>query len=285
MGFINDIQLAIEKKLIDPSRIEIELTETSISTEKNISDRLSSLVELGVGLAMDDFGTGYSTLNALNKSCFTAIKIDREIISQATSSGKGKEIVALSLRMGYQLGLDVVAEGVETKDIYTALQHLGCTVAQGSWISQPLPREEFVKFIKNDMQWPSSSLGILYLAQQEHIHWSKEIVEQTFFSGTKKLYSALGEIPVTDYKSCGLGKWYYGKIGREMNRTPTFKSLGDPHKRLHQLGEDLLNAIENSSSRKELEYIFHDFKIHSNIVMALLQQLENKYLLSENSYA
>lgn len=283
MDFIDDIRQVINKDLIDPRRIEIELTETSISIEKDISNRLSSLVDLGVGLAMDDFGTGYSTLDALNKSCFTAIKIDREIINQATSSGKGKEIVALSLRMGYQLGLDVIAEGIETEEVYTALQHLGCTVAQGYWISRPLPRREFVEFIRKDLQWPSSSLGILYLAQQEHIHWRKEIIEHAFFSGVKRYYAALEETPVIDYRSCGLGRWYYGKLGRKMNRTPTFESLGDPHKRLHQLGEKLLNAIEKSNSGKELEYIFHDFKTHSSIVMTLLQQLENEYLLFENN--
>jgi len=122
------------------------------------------------------------------------------------------------------------------------------------------------------------------LAQQEHIHWRKEIIEYAFFNETRKLYIALGEIPEFDYRTCGLGRWYYGKIGQKMIRTSTFESLGNPHKRLHKLGEELISAISSDEPSKELASIFHDFKTHSNIVMTLLQQLENEYLLSEANH-
>ena len=129
---------------VHPSRLTLEITESSIMADPiRAADIVDQLSELGVGLAIDDFGTGYSSLSYLKRLPVTEIKIDKSFVMAMTTEDNDAVIVRSTVDLGQNLGLKVVAEGVESHEMWLQLQALGCDVAQGYHISKPLPPSEF----------------------------------------------------------------------------------------------------------------------------------------------
>ena len=138
-------------------KIELELTESTImhSGEESIG-KLKQLKNLGFKLAIDDFGTGYSSLNYLRRFPIDTLKIDQAFVSDiGTKAGNG--IVNAIVSMGQALGLDLVAEGVETSEQATYLRERACYSIQGYLISKPVPIQELVKLCQKDFR---SQLGL-----------------------------------------------------------------------------------------------------------------------------
>ena len=138
-------------------KIELELTESTImhSGEESIG-KLQQLKNLGFKLAIDDFGTGYSSLNYLRRFPIDTLKIDQAFVSDiGTKAGNG--IVNAIVSMGQALGLDLVAEGVETSEQAMYLRERACYSIQGYLISKPVPIQELVKLCQKDFR---SQLGL-----------------------------------------------------------------------------------------------------------------------------
>ena len=131
--------------------LELEITEgVLLSGNFPIDAILTSLSELGVKLAMDDFGTGYSSLSYLRKYPFSTLKIDRSFINDISIDAADRELVSASVTMGRNLGLHVVAEGVETEAQREILLELKCELAQGYYYSKPMPGGELTStLLKN----------------------------------------------------------------------------------------------------------------------------------------
>ena len=140
------------KQLEIQYKIELELTEGAIMQSGNDSiSKLKQLKNLGFKLAIDDFGTGYSSLNYLRRFPIDTLKIDRTFVNDiGTESGNG--IVNAIISMAQALGLDLVAEGVETMDQASYLRERGCYSIQGYLISRPIPIEELVELCKQDFR-------------------------------------------------------------------------------------------------------------------------------------
>jgi predicted signal transduction protein with EAL and GGDEF domain len=140
------------KQLEIQYKIELELTEGAIMQSGNDSiSKLTQLKNLGFKLAIDDFGTGYSSLNYLRRFPIDTLKIDRTFVNDiGTESGNG--IVNAIISMAQALGLDLVAEGVETMDQASYLRERGCYSIQGYLISRPIPIEELVELCKQDFR-------------------------------------------------------------------------------------------------------------------------------------
>jgi EAL domain-containing protein (putative c-di-GMP-specific phosphodiesterase class I) len=96
---------------------------------------------MGIGLSVDDFGTGYSSLAYLKDLPVSELKIDRKFVNNMTEDGDDAFIVRSTIDLGRNLGLQVVAEGVETEAVWDQLALLGCDVAQGYYLTRPLPAE------------------------------------------------------------------------------------------------------------------------------------------------
>lgn len=141
--FIDVLDHLIEKYQIPRQYLEIEITETV--NESGITECMTQLKEKGYTLLMDDFGSGYSSLNTLKDTQFDVIKIDRSFLNDFISSGRGKKIVQHTIGMAKDIGLDLVAEGVENKAQADFLQNCGCTTAQGFYYAKPMPAGEFNK--------------------------------------------------------------------------------------------------------------------------------------------
>ncbi|WP_170240948.1 EAL domain-containing response regulator [Rhodoligotrophos appendicifer] len=132
---------------VDPSMIVLEITESvALDDQPATLDVLTRMRLKGFALALDDFGTGYSSLVELYRMPFSEIKIDRSFVSQAERDQDARTIVRSIVGLGHNLGLRVVAEGVETAKILSFLAEIGCEQAQGYYITVPLSAEAFDNF-------------------------------------------------------------------------------------------------------------------------------------------
>jgi predicted signal transduction protein with EAL and GGDEF domain/sensor domain CHASE-containing protein len=143
-----EIRLVLEQTGIPPASLELEITETVAmgDAEKTIKT-LSRLKALGVRLAIDDFGTGYSSLNYLRRLPFDTLKIDRSFVFNIGAENDSHDMVAIIVMLARNLGLRVVAEGLETAQHVNHLQKLNCEFGQGYFFSKPTDEETMDKLL------------------------------------------------------------------------------------------------------------------------------------------
>ncbi|WP_319421403.1 two-component system response regulator [Pleurocapsa sp. FMAR1] len=143
------------KTSLNPHYLELELTETIlVENIKTNIQRLNLLKKLGIQIALDDFGTGYSSLGYLQQFPFNILKIDSCFIRNIDSNKVNAVITKNTIEMAHQLGLKVVAEGVETKAELNYLRQCQCDEIQGFLYSRPLAAKEFQKLIMNNTSLP-----------------------------------------------------------------------------------------------------------------------------------
>ncbi len=276
------IRNSITNKLIVPDRLEVELTETAILKTKGVEVYLRQLENIGVHIAMDDFGTGFSSIDMLSQLPFSCVKIDQGVVSRMEDSDKDFSIVESSIRMVHDLDLTVVAEGIETERTYKILVDMGCSVGQGYWMSRPLPLHEFINLVVLKRQWPTSTRGLLCMAQLDHMKWRKAIIDgASFLISRKGKNTALRGAPELDSSACRLGKWYYGQ-GRKFSGTKHYDALEEPHRCLYQAGMELLEYAKSGASKKELILYMRKVSEQSIIVINLLHELEKELFLIDD---
>ncbi|AOT72151.1 EAL and GGDEF domain-containing protein [Geosporobacter ferrireducens] len=133
---------------LDPCYLELEITESSAIQNPQLTIKvLKEFKRLGIQLSIDDFGTGYSSLGLLNQLPLDKLKIDKSFIKDITSDKDNQAIVSAIIAMSRNLGIKVVAEGVETIDQMLYLKNHQCDQIQGYLISPPIPAEDFEKFL------------------------------------------------------------------------------------------------------------------------------------------
>jgi diguanylate cyclase (GGDEF)-like protein/PAS domain S-box-containing protein len=159
------IQGLLDRWQVEPALLELEITESTMLADpvrtKLILERLSAM---GVRLSIDDFGTGYSSLAYLKRLPVDEIKIDRSFVMNMDQDEDDATIVRSTIDLGRNLGLEVVAEGVETEAIWDQLDNLGCTVAQGYYLSRPVPAEDLRAWVmerRSDAEAPSANARII----------------------------------------------------------------------------------------------------------------------------
>ena len=136
------VAAALEANGLEPSRLEIEVTESALISEDVALDVLTRIRATGVHLSMDDFGTGYSSLSQLRRFPFDKLKIDRSFVQDLGCNGKAEAVIRAITALGISLGLSITAEGVETVDQEAVCRADGCTDMQGFLISKPVPADE-----------------------------------------------------------------------------------------------------------------------------------------------
>lgn len=145
--FVNEVQSRISDFSIY-RRLIFEITESMFLSDYDyVFDSLTRIRTLGIDLSIDDFGTGYSSLSRLKKLPVNELKIDQSFIKDMSDNIDDEIIVRSIIDLAHNLGLSVVAEGVETREIMNKLNQLGCDVAQGYLISKPIPEKEFEIFL------------------------------------------------------------------------------------------------------------------------------------------
>jgi len=145
---VEHVSAALHESGLDPSSLELEITEsTAMSSMDRTVAIMNNLRDMGVAISIDDFGTGHSSLTYLKNFPVYALKIDRSFISQITQSEKDMAIVKSTISLAHNLGLKVIAEGVETNEQFQALFSMDCDELQGYFFSWPVPAAQFSEML------------------------------------------------------------------------------------------------------------------------------------------
>jgi EAL domain-containing protein (putative c-di-GMP-specific phosphodiesterase class I) len=275
---------AIAGQLIAVGNLELEVTEGAVvSSKASVLGSLHHLVTDGVELAMDDYGMGFSSLDTLHRLPFSSIKLDQSFVLRVLHSTKSAVLVKLSIAMAQMLGIRTVVEGVESKAIYDALLHSGCSAAQGYWISRPLPLDDYLAFLDREPRWPSSPIGLFRMAQLAH-HWQERLLIDLVFAALRSEQAA-ADIPLDFHLSeteCELGRWYYG-AGRRFAGDPDFDALEAPHRAMHELCSEVFAALRSGDRERILSELLDAISDNSCRVTACLHRLETRTLIREAS--
>ncbi len=149
IGLVKSVSTALEQENLDPSYLELELTESFVMHDaERINVAMQALKALGVDIAVDDFGTGYSSLSYLKRFPVDRLKIDKSFVRDIDTDPDDAAIVRAIITLGHALGLKVVAEGVETQAHLEFLQRHGCDELQGYYFSRPVPATEMEALLR-----------------------------------------------------------------------------------------------------------------------------------------
>ena len=144
---------ALEAAGLPGNALTIEVTESVLMARpEEAVEILGQVKRLGVRIAVDDFGTGYSSLSYLSRFPVDILKIDRSFVEHATSEPEKAELVRTIVHLGRALGLNTVAEGIETPEQHRFLLDLGCPLGQGFLFAQPMPQAEVLAYLRNEQE-------------------------------------------------------------------------------------------------------------------------------------
>jgi EAL domain-containing protein (putative c-di-GMP-specific phosphodiesterase class I) len=157
LDLVNEIRSVVEETGIPAESLRLEITESKVMENAEFASRmLGHLKKLGVKISIDDFGTGYSSLAYLHSFPLDTLKIDRSFVGKMGAGGQdNSEIVGAIVNLARNLGLDVVAEGVEEHGQLDELQGLSCQYGQGFLFSRPLPGDEAEALLVSDPRHPA----------------------------------------------------------------------------------------------------------------------------------
>ncbi len=148
-GLADHVEQLLRQTGISSRQLGLEMTESSLIPDGGTAlEVLGSLRRLGVSLSMDDFGTGYSSLHNLHSLPFDVLKIDRSFVVRMTEGDQPLQIVRTIVELARVMGMDVVAEGIETREQYALLRQLGCRFGQGFLFARPAPPEAVSRMLR-----------------------------------------------------------------------------------------------------------------------------------------
>ena len=148
-NFVGNVQRVIGETAINPARLKLELTESIVFDVQDTVEKMLALNVLGVKFSLDDFGTGFSSLSSLTQLPLKQLKIDRSFVGNIGVKSTDASIVKTIIVMGHNLGMEVIAEGVETQAQRAFLQAHGCDLFQGYLFGRPVPIDQFEAQLQN----------------------------------------------------------------------------------------------------------------------------------------
>ncbi len=163
---LDKIRSALKETRVPPEFLELELTESSLMSDpQQASALLREIRDIGVRTAIDDFGTGYSSLTYLHELPLNAIKIDKSFVQGIESNDRGAPISNMIIGLGKNLGLEVIAEGVETEAQLDYVREHGCDTAQGYLYARPEPVDVVTPWLKDNQRVSSTNIRSIPIAK------------------------------------------------------------------------------------------------------------------------
>src|SRR5213078_2774114 len=151
---VSQIRNILDETNVDAKYLKLEITESAVMENAEMAARLlNRLKELGVQLSIDDFGTGYSSLSYLHRFPVNTLKIDRSFVGRIGEAAENIEIVRTVISLAENMGMEVVAEGVETLSQLTQLRKLNCQYGQGYLFSRPVDADSVTGWISRQPHW------------------------------------------------------------------------------------------------------------------------------------
>jgi diguanylate cyclase len=155
--FPDEVAAVLSAWEVPPELLVLEITESAIMADPaHAEEILGRLSQMGIEVSIDDFGTGYSSMASLKSLPVHELKVDRSFVSQMTRNSRDGVIVRSTIDLGRNLGLRVVAEGVEDRRTWQALQALGCDAIQGYYVSRPVPSNELIRWLEQPAARPTA---------------------------------------------------------------------------------------------------------------------------------
>ncbi len=146
---VNDIQDALQQTGIDPSRLQLEMTESVAAADPKLTVTvLSHLKHMGIGVILDDFGTGTTSLRGLRQFPVDALKIDRSLVREMQTDRAAGDMVEMIIALAHKMNLKAIAQGIETSRQMERLLELGCEYGQGYYFSQPMEAKAAQQFLR-----------------------------------------------------------------------------------------------------------------------------------------
>lgn len=157
-GLVKSIETVLREEGVEPKYLTLELTESAVMSDpKQALEILSALDKQGVMLSIDDFGTGYSSLSYLKRLPVDEIKIDRSFVMEMDEDSNDKVIVQSTIDLAHNMGLKVIAEGIETDQSWQTLKMLGCDMGQGYFMCRPIDAESLDEWFASS-DWPPAQI-------------------------------------------------------------------------------------------------------------------------------
>jgi diguanylate cyclase (GGDEF)-like protein/PAS domain S-box-containing protein len=151
-NFVEHVRAILQETELEPHYLEFELTETAFMQDSQPTIAvLRALKDMGIQLTLDDFGTGYSSLSYLKRFPINALKIDKSFVRGVCTESDDSKLVSAVINLGRSFHLQVIAEGVETREQFIALQALNCGEGQGYFFQKPIAADEFAKLLRADL--------------------------------------------------------------------------------------------------------------------------------------
>jgi EAL domain-containing protein (putative c-di-GMP-specific phosphodiesterase class I) len=151
-NFVEHVREILEETGLEPHYLEFELTETAFMQDPQPTIAvLRALKDMGIQLTLDDFGTGYSSLCYLKRFPIDALKIDKSFVRGLCTDAGDAKLVSAVINLGRSFNLQVIAEGVETRAQFIALQRQNCAEGQGYYFQKPIAADEFAKLLGADL--------------------------------------------------------------------------------------------------------------------------------------
>jgi EAL domain-containing protein (putative c-di-GMP-specific phosphodiesterase class I) len=278
------IERAIEDGLIPADRLRLEVTEAAaLSTSPAMRDWVGRLVKRGVEFAMDDFGTGYSSLDAIRQLPFATLKVDQGMVREMETRARAAMLVHANVSLAQVLGMEAVAEGIETETIYRALMHSGCREGQGYWMSRPLPLDDYVQLVRSGRSWPASHAGLLRSVLLSHVIELRRVMDWVYsarMSGTANAIDGTPHKPLGDRGRAAFSAWYDG-AGTVLRGNPTYEAMRLPH----EIMNETYGAIQAEAARfadpEQLAPLLGKLSHYAVVLIGDLLRLESELLLGE----
>ncbi len=186
--------------------------------------------------------------------------------------------------MAHQLGLKIIAEGIESAEVYEFLLKAGCSEAQGYWMGRPMPLTELIAFFQSDRRWGGSPIGLIHMAQVDHLQWRRGVIDfalaRTFGIQDLVANNRPDHLEMNPSR-CSLGQWYYG-MGRVYRGLAAYEALEESHRQVHECGRQILTAVESDPEPAAIIGLLQRMTTLSGQLLCLLQELELTGLLQRS---
>ncbi len=255
-----------------PPRDALELEVLEVSALEDI-DQVSQVIracgEMGVAFALDDFGTGYSSLTYLRRLPAASLKIDRTFVRDMLDDPEDLAILTGILGLARAFRRQPVAEGVESREQGEMLLQLGCELAQGYYIAQPMPGRRLVEWARNWKPDPRCQrLPSLALEDQpilfaivEHRAWIQRI--EGYLKGERHLP------PLLDERHCRFAQWLIDGRARRYGQSPLFSEIDTLHHEIHTQAKKLITLQHQGSNGKALDGLSKLFDLRDRLLKLL----------------
>jgi len=276
------IEQAIEQGQIPPDRLRLEVTESAaLSTSPAMREWVERLVRRGVEFAMDDFGTGYSSLDAIRQLPFATLKVDQGMVREMQTSERAANLVHANVSLAQVLGMEAVAEGIETEQIYRALMHSGCREGQGYWMSRPLPLEDYLALVRSGRTWPASHAGLLRAVLMSHVIELRRVMDWVYSARTAGSIEDIKLlIPLSDRRRIAFSSWYEG-AGQALRGHRAYESMRAPNEILNETYDTIQQKASLGADPHELEPHLMKLSHYAVVLIGDLLRLESELLLEE----